>query len=109
MKNIFKKLLKRTRESVIQQILTTLYKIQNKELRNSYKKEIFVWLKTPDADITELKNKLILLSNKKSAMLQSLLEIIDSDIFLQTHQCVHGKLDLKISKFDINYILSFKH
>lgn len=105
-----KSLLKKTKVSVIQNLLTTLYKVQNKELRENYKNTIFSYLSNKKDDIKNLENSLILLSKKKSSNLKELIEIINMSIFRETHLTALGEIDnKKISKFDINYILSFKN
>lgn len=110
--DIAKKLLRKTKVSVIRNIQTLLYKVQNKELRLNYRNIIFTYLSNEKNDVENLEKSLILVSKKKSSTTKELIKIIQSDIFKETHEAVilhkKGNQKTKISKFDINYILSFK-
>jgi hypothetical protein len=112
--DLVKKLLKSSKVSVIKNLQTLLYKIQNKDTRESYRYKIFSYLNDSENNIAKLEKSLILMSKKKSSTLKELLEIIHSNIFIETHSAVieHKKGNMKkskISSFDINYILSFKN
>lgn len=112
--DLVKKLLKSSKVSVIKNLQTLLYKIQNKETRETYRNKIFTYLNHSENNIAKLEKSLILISKKKSSTLKELIEIIHSDIFIETHLAAierkKGNMKKsKISSFDINYILSFKN
>ncbi len=111
--NIIKSYLKKSKCSVIKDILTVLYKIQNKSLRELYRNAIFNYLNGDVINADNLEKSLILLSKKKSSTLKELIDIVKSEIFINTHDAVINTkkgltMKSKISAFDINYILSFK-